>query len=180
MSKTKRMNILDQLSDLEDEHCYKCPFYDSKDNRFCLSNCEIGKEMSVLGDKLLSIDDEKIEEYLAKGLDMTTKEIVFLIDKGVTRQRIAKTFEIDRSEAGRIISEVLDNDLGNSRNILSSVEAYNLKSEGYRLVSRLKERGFNREETMEMTGYKKGTIDSFRSLHNKYERIKRIQGKGVI
>ncbi len=89
-----RLKILAKIDDIENKHCSVCTIDMSDSNKYCYTHCNYGFELRELGDELLSSDAERIEQTLAKGKDMTTNEIRFLLSKEVTRKEIAKAIGI--------------------------------------------------------------------------------------
>ena len=89
-----RLKILAKIDDIENMHCSICTVDVRKSNEYCYTKCEQGLEIRTLGDQLLSSDAKRIEQTLAKGKEMTTKEIRFLLSKEVTRKEIARAVGI--------------------------------------------------------------------------------------
>src|SRR5690625_1592777 len=89
-----RLKILAKIDDIENMHCSICTVDVRKSNEYCYTKCEQGLEIRTLGDQLLSSDAKRIEQTLARGKEMTTKEIRFLLSKEVTRKEIARAVGI--------------------------------------------------------------------------------------
>ncbi len=89
-----RLKILAKIDEIENKHCSVCTIDMSDSNKYCYTHCEHGFDLRALGDELLSSDTDRIKRTLAKGKDMTTKEIRFLLSKEVTRKDIAKAIGI--------------------------------------------------------------------------------------
>src|SRR5690625_6483733 len=94
MIKQKRIEGLNVINHMEKSILKTCGIIDTA----TFNMCPIGFEFKKLGDRLLEIINIKNEKVLSKGLDMTTKDIERLLDKGVTRSRISKALGQDVSK----------------------------------------------------------------------------------
>lgn len=54
-----RLAFLSKIDDLYDSNCKKCQYNNQKNIRYCLSECEVGKELQSLGRELETIKGEK-------------------------------------------------------------------------------------------------------------------------
>ena len=106
-----RMQVLQQINALENRHCTGCKLRDglSADDKasFCIRKCDIGKEIKKLGDKLLSKNDNRIKLTLAKGKDMTTSDVRYLLEKEVSRNVIARALNIRSEDQKSFFNQIL-------------------------------------------------------------------------
>lgn len=104
-----RKQALSEINRLIDNHCTKCPvFGDLNSNSHpCKTNCDIGSRLINLGKDLRSTSVKRTEEVLNKGKDMTTKEIKYLVEKGVTKREIARSLKLNHNKGMKMINEIL-------------------------------------------------------------------------
>ncbi len=104
-----RKEILKEIDELVTNNCEKCPYFGKQSNeqKYCLLECEVGRMLKIQGDRLLEINEIKQRETLNKGADMTTEEILYLRNKGVSRNEIGKHAKI-QSEDRRKFFESLE------------------------------------------------------------------------
>lgn len=89
-----RLKILAKIDDIENKHCSICTIDVGNTNKYCHTKCDIGKELKSYGDQLLGNRQSKLEKILAKRKNMTTNEVKYLLEQGVTRSKLAKVIGI--------------------------------------------------------------------------------------
>lgn len=103
----ERVSILNKINEIETNHCLGCEMLSSDHLNFCYEKCLQGMEIKRLGDALSNRSKDKINRLLDKGHDITTEEIKYLINKGVTRTEITKALKVDRSSAKSWFDSIL-------------------------------------------------------------------------
>lgn len=95
---SKRLKILEKINNLEDNHCSVCEIRDTynmvNSQSYCLEKCNIGTELQELGNKYEEIGEKRIDYILSKGKNMTSSEILYLLNRRVTRKTIANAMEV--------------------------------------------------------------------------------------
>lgn len=104
-----RKQALSEINRLIDNHCKQCPVFEHKmsNSHPCKTNCDIGSSLIKLGKDLRSTSVKRTEEVLNKGKDMTTKEIKYLVEKGVTKKEIVKSWRVNHNQGMKMINEIL-------------------------------------------------------------------------
>lgn len=92
-----RLKILAKLDDLQDKNCSTCSVKRWNTGN-CYKHCDVGKEIKSLGEMLLQKNRNNTEKIIDKGENMTTNEVKTLLDKGMTRKKIAKIIGIPQQE----------------------------------------------------------------------------------
>jgi len=101
-----RLKILARIDDIEEEHCASCTIDKGSTNKYCYTKCDVGKELRSYGDQLLGNRQDKVEETLAKGKDMTTNEVKYLLDQGVTRKKIGRLIGVPTVKNAEYFNEL--------------------------------------------------------------------------
>jgi hypothetical protein len=72
--------------------------------------CWVLEQLQTLGKQLekkqTSNEEERIHTILSKGQDMTTSEIRYLIENGVTQKRISQALCMDPNMFGRLLDNM--------------------------------------------------------------------------
>lgn len=122
-----RMEIINQISALEDKHCNGCKAIEeiratgSERSRYCNTHCEIGQELNALGSQLLDISNAKVKATLEKGDNMTLKDILKLREKEVKQVDIARALGMHTQTLRQMEGE-LEKSMKNKTNVEKAVE----------------------------------------------------------
>jgi hypothetical protein len=92
MDREKRTAIVKQINDIIEENCHKCPYRSTPDYMEVCVGCPILDKLQTLGKTLTDSNDEskKINQILSKGENMTTSEMMYLLEIGVPKKQIRK------------------------------------------------------------------------------------------
>lgn len=169
-----RLKTLTKIDKLQEKHCSSCEFYDARDNTFCIRQCLIGKELKGLGNELFGSRDEKVAKILEKGADITTNDVVYLVENGVSRKDITQALGMNTDESIEVIEGILNNTQGNDRNIITDTEEVTLNSPGYQEYLKLKDKGMSLKEMSKTTGYKETTLSNYAHVNRKFNRVNNL------
>lgn len=103
-----RSVVLTQISHIEDEYCKNCEF--RQNNSYCFKHCDIANQLKGLGNQLIEISQEKQKHLLAKGKDMKSSEIVYLINRGIPKTNLIRHLGMGTDVGYRMIGR-LQNEL---------------------------------------------------------------------
>lgn len=103
----ERLRLLNRINEIEDNICKKCPI---NNNRYCLDECEVGKEISSLGDKILGITKQRSKEIINRSLKRnktpSLRDIFYLNTRGYSIYNLADYFGWDKSQV-RVVQREL-------------------------------------------------------------------------
>lgn len=159
-----RLEIINQIGDLEDKHCNGCKeiekFNSSSSDRhkYCTTHCKVGIELAELGEKLLNISNEKVKQTLKKGGDMTTNDVKKLREKGVSQKEISRAIGVDNNFMRQLEGK--------------GVMAKSNKSNAAKAIELMKQ-GLSVDEIAEKLGLKKSTVYTY--VSGERQRKKRSQ-----
>ena len=143
-----RLEILAEIDKLEDNHCATCKLVDSQDsNQYCVTKCNVGKKLTKLGEKLLKPSNDKVKKLLAKGKDLTYSEIQYLLEKEVTKTKIAKSLGMKIVELNIYLKQIS--------------EGMNMRDNVQR-VKELTEKGMKPKEIAKELGVTVNTVYKYR------------------
>lgn len=106
-----RKQILNEIDRLLVNNCHSCEKFNDKGLRhtqFCKVKCPVGIRLIKLGEQLSGPRNKKVDRILDKGKEMTTDEIVYLLQRGVTRKVIAKRIRIDSNNSAKFFRSILE------------------------------------------------------------------------
>ncbi|PGQ44800.1 MULTISPECIES: zinc-finger domain-containing protein [Bacillus cereus group] len=88
-AKEKRVQILD----LQDQHCHECE-HRTKPHEYCISNCEIGREIQQLGTELFK-EHAKRQTQTKEKWDERCRKAVAMKEEGISYYQISKILDCD-------------------------------------------------------------------------------------
>src|SRR5690625_3298189 len=104
-----RIQVLQQVDELTNKHCFNCRYFGkagSSEQKYCTTKCKVGQELQAIGNQLLKPRRDKVKSILAKRKDMTTRDIVHLLNSQVAKVEIAKHLGVKKSEGIKIVNEI--------------------------------------------------------------------------
>jgi len=110
MQEAERMKVYDQIDELLVK-CRKCPKHNPRGYYLheC-RGCSVLDELQALGKQLekkrTSREEERIHAVLAKGQDMTTSEVRFLITNGVPKKKISQALDMHQQTFDRLLEKM--------------------------------------------------------------------------
>lgn len=115
MDRKGRSEIIIRIGQLLDNQCNVCPKNKytngsiSEINRIC-GGCKTYEELQYLG-RFLSGDDEgeKAKQILEKGKKMTTSELLYLLENGVSKKKIYKALQMNHTDFHKLLKNLQSN-----------------------------------------------------------------------
>lgn len=178
----KRLETLSKIDELEAKHCKGCKLITRKGkvDSYCVTRCKIGAELKQLGNQLLGSRDEKIKETLKKGKDITTNDVVYLVNNGVSRKKIIRELKINSNEGVSLIKEILNNSTTSDMNLITDTDEMNMKSSNFKKAVQLHEKGIKNTEISKELGIKKSTVSNYLNINKKFKRVKKLNEEKVV
>ncbi|KAA6446951.1 hypothetical protein [Bacillus swezeyi] len=91
--KRNRRDLLTRLDELS-VYCKGCA--KNIPNKYACGDCKIAKELKEIGQQLENLRQNKIRETLKKGPEMKKADIIFLLNKDVSKSLIQKKLRISQ------------------------------------------------------------------------------------
>jgi len=104
-----RTIILERIDKLEETHCQSCTIYPDdfvKRERYCITKCKIGKKLQECGNQLTALSLKKANDIIAKGQDMTTSDILYLLERGFFKKDIRKFLGMGVKKSSAIFRDI--------------------------------------------------------------------------
>lgn len=105
-----RRKILKKVDEIEAKHCKDCTILadvnPNTKHRYCISKCPVGSSMSRLGNQLLELSKQKAYDILAKGNQMTIKDVKYLLNKGFDQLEIGNAMEMSNYKRNKFFAEL--------------------------------------------------------------------------
>ena len=108
----ERKNVLNKINDILDNKCRSCKVrkklrsHTTSLHNYCLKKCDFGKELQRYGNDLISISNQKANEIINKGRNVTTDEINYLLERGFDRRFIKEHLSLTDKETERLFYRV--------------------------------------------------------------------------
>lgn len=161
-----RLKTLKKIDNLIDNNCNSCE-YRHHQNRNTCDKCEIGKKIIVLGDILSGKRKEKLEKILKKGQDMTTDDVLYLVNNNVSRKRIAKSLGIGLVNCTELIDKIIGSNETKEKTRSDIVTTNKTNKE---IVAKYVEKGLSNKEINKKTKIPLTTISTYRSRINREKK----------
>lgn len=168
--KQERVEILKNVDNLIKDNCMSCSYFNKQDQRhkFCQEECKVGKELMSLGDNLLSTRKKRYRNMLAKGEDLTTKEIKKMLEVGIKPTEISKSTGMEINEL-RYMARTLnvDSKIIFSEEDVTKREWNLLRNKKFYIFLKLKELDKTDREIADFLGLSIFTIYSYQRFEEK-------------
>lgn len=164
-----RVSILKQIDEIQNNYCKTCTISVSsrwsEKHDYCINECNVGKMLQKHGDKLLSLSREKAKRILAKGENMTTNDIKYLLERGYFKKDIAKHMGLSNTRARHILRDI------NPRGMPETIRGPRPTPKPIMdLVFELADEGMTIDEIDALTDINTGTIRTYYSTWNKMQK----------
>lgn len=105
-----RRKILKKVDEIEAKHCKDCTILQDADDytkhQYCISKCPVGEKISSLGNQLLELSKQKGYDILAKGNQMTIKDVKYLLLKGFDQLEIGNAMGLSNYKRNKFFAEL--------------------------------------------------------------------------
>src|SRR5690625_2539130 len=104
-----RLQILERIDKLEETYCRSCLILKGdhyKKHKYCITKCKIGKKFQECGNNLTALSLKKANDIIAKGRDMTTSDMLYLLERGFDKKDIQKFLRMGWRKASLMLRDI--------------------------------------------------------------------------
>src|SRR5690625_967706 len=157
-----RLQILERIDKLEETHCQSCTIYPDdfvKRERYCITKCKIGKKLQECGNQLTALSLKKANDIIAKGQNMTTSDILYLLERGFFKKDIRKFIGMGLKKSSSLFRDIHPRG--------SSIKPKGSNKSLRKHVFELADAGITEKEVAQVLDMNKNTLSNYFSMWRK-------------